>query len=90
MPEDSFRNRVILVVDDEERMARFIHLNLEHDGFRVVEAYKGLQAIQALRDSLPDLVLLELHARMVADRRWQEKHRTLNIQHRTSKPGVRC
>ena len=60
MPEDSFRNRVILVVDDEERMARFIHLNLEHDGFRVVEAYKGLQAIQALRDSLPDLVLLDV------------------------------
>jgi len=60
MPEDSFRNRVILVVDDEERMARFIHLNLEHDGFRVVEAYKGLQAIQSLRDSLPDLVLLDV------------------------------
>jgi two-component system KDP operon response regulator KdpE len=60
MPEESFRNRVILVVDDEERMARFIHLNLEHDGFRVVEAYKGLQGIQALRDSLPDLVLLDV------------------------------
>ncbi len=60
MPEDSFRNRVILVVDDEERMARFIHLNLEHDGFRVVEAYKGLQGIQAVRDSLPDLVLLDV------------------------------
>jgi DNA-binding response OmpR family regulator len=60
MPEDTFRNRVILVVDDEERMARFIHLNLEHDGFRVVEAYKGLQAIQALRDSLPDLILLDV------------------------------
>jgi DNA-binding response OmpR family regulator len=60
MPEDSFRNRVILVVDDEERMARFVHLNLEHDGFRVVEAYRGLQAIQALRDLLPDLVLLDI------------------------------
>jgi DNA-binding response OmpR family regulator len=60
MPEDSFRNRVILVVDDEERMARFVHLNLEHDGFRVVEAYRGLQAIQALRDSLPDLILLDI------------------------------
>jgi DNA-binding response OmpR family regulator len=60
MPEDTFRNRVILVVDDEERMARFIHLNLEHDGFRVVEAYKGLQAIQSVRDSLPDLVLLDV------------------------------
>lgn len=60
MAEESFRNRVILVVDDEERMARFVHLNLEHDGFMVVEAYRGLQAIQALRDSLPDLVLLDV------------------------------
>jgi DNA-binding response OmpR family regulator len=60
MTDDSFRNRIILVVDDEERMARFVHLNLEHDGFRVIEAYRGLQAIQALRDSLPDLVLLDV------------------------------
>jgi len=60
MSDESFRNRVILVVDDEERMARFVHLNLEHDGFKVVEAYRGLQAIQALRDSLPDLVLLDV------------------------------
>jgi two-component system KDP operon response regulator KdpE len=60
MSEESFRNRVILVVDDEERMARFVHLNLEHDGFSVVEAYRGLQAIQALRDSMPDLVLLDV------------------------------
>lgn len=60
MPEDAFKNRVILVVDDEERMARFIRLNLEHDGFQVVEAYRGMQAIQALRDTLPDLVLLDV------------------------------
>jgi DNA-binding response OmpR family regulator len=60
MTDDSFRNRIILVVDDEERMARFVHLNLEHDGFRVIEAYRGLQAIQALRDSLPDLILLDV------------------------------
>jgi DNA-binding response OmpR family regulator len=60
MTDDQFKNRVILVVDDEERMARFIRLNLEHDGFQVVEAFKGMQAIQALRDSLPDIVLLDV------------------------------
>jgi len=51
---------VILVVDDEERMARFIRLNLEHDGFQVVEAYRGLDAIHKLRDSLPDVVILDI------------------------------
>jgi DNA-binding response OmpR family regulator len=60
MPEDRTNAQTILVVDDEERMARFIRLNLEHDGFRVVEAYRGLQALQALRDALPDLVLLDV------------------------------
>ncbi len=58
--DDSFKNKTILVVDDEERMARFIRLNLEHDGFRVVEAYRGMQALQEYRDSLPDLVLLDV------------------------------
>lgn len=58
--DDSLKNRTILVVDDEERMARFIRLNLEHDGFHVIEAYRGMQAIQALRDALPDLILLDV------------------------------
>ena len=60
MVDDSFKNRIILVVDDEERMARFIRLNLEHDGFQVVEAYRGMQAIQALRDHMPDLIVLDV------------------------------
>ena len=54
------KNKTILVVDDEERMARFIRLNLEHDGFQVVEAYRGMKALQEYRDSLPDLVLLDV------------------------------
>lgn len=58
--DDTFKNRVILVVDDEERMARFIRLNLEHDGFQVVEAYRGLDAIHKLRDSMPDVVILDV------------------------------
>ena len=60
MNDERKLNQTILVVDDEERMARFIRLNLEHDGFQVVEAYKGLQAMQVLRDTMPDLVLLDV------------------------------
>ncbi len=52
--------RRILVVDDEPRMIRFIRLNLEHDGFDVVEATSGSQALAQLRDRLPDLVLLDV------------------------------
>jgi DNA-binding response OmpR family regulator len=60
MTDSAFKNRRILVVDDEERMVRFIRLNLEHDGFRVTDAYKGSQAINQLRTSMPDLVLLDV------------------------------
>jgi DNA-binding response OmpR family regulator len=57
---NQFERRKILVVDDEERMVRFIRLNLEHDGFLVNEAFNGKQAIQQLRDSSPDLILLDV------------------------------
>lgn len=60
MSENRLRDRRILVVDDEERMVRFIRLNLEHDGFRVSEAFNGNQAINSVRSSLPDLVLLDV------------------------------
>jgi two-component system KDP operon response regulator KdpE len=59
MPED-FDRRKILVVDDEERMVRFIRMNLEHDGFIVSEAFNGKQAIGKLRDVNPDIVLLDV------------------------------
>jgi two-component system KDP operon response regulator KdpE len=58
--QDSFKDRRILVVDDEERMVRFIRLNLEHDGFQVYEAFNGKQAIDKIRSNLPDLVLLDV------------------------------
>jgi len=58
--ENPFRGRRILAVDDEERMVRFIRLNLEHDGFQVLEAFRGSQAMDRLRSGLPDLVLLDV------------------------------
>ena len=56
---EEFDRRRILVVDDEERMVRFIRMNLEHDGFQVMEAFNGKQAIDKLREP-PDLILLDV------------------------------
>jgi two-component system KDP operon response regulator KdpE len=50
----------ILAVDDEKRMVRFIQLNLEQDGFQVVTAYNGKEALEQVRTQLPDLVLLDI------------------------------
>lgn len=50
----------MLVVDDEPRMIRFIRMNLELEGYTVAEAGDGLQALQQVRDTLPDLVVLDV------------------------------
>ena len=50
----------ILAVDDEKRMVRFIQLNLEQDGFQVITAYNGKEALEQVRTQLPDLVLLDI------------------------------
>lgn len=60
MQDKNSRKYRILVVDDERRMVGFIRLNLEQDGFEVIEAYNGMEALDRLRDSLPDLILLDV------------------------------
>ncbi|GAB4514373.1 MAG: response regulator transcription factor [Anaerolineae bacterium] len=55
-----FAGKLILVVDDEPRMVRFIQANLELDGFRVITASNGLEAVEKVRTELPDLVILDV------------------------------
>ncbi len=50
----------ILVVDDETRMIGFIRMNLELEGYQVLEAHDGLKALEMVRTQLPDLVLLDV------------------------------
>ena len=59
MTSDKTRYK-ILAVDDEQRMVRFIQLNLEQDGFEVVTAYNGKEALEQVRTQLPDLILLDI------------------------------
>ena len=59
MPEPKETHR-ILVVDDEPRMIRFIRMNLELEGYAVFEAADGVRALQQVRDTLPDLVILDV------------------------------
>jgi DNA-binding response OmpR family regulator len=50
----------ILVVDDEPRMIGFIRMNLELEGYQVLEAHNGISALEIIRTQLPDLVLLDV------------------------------
>ncbi|MFL7838577.1 MAG: response regulator transcription factor [Candidatus Promineifilaceae bacterium] len=60
---DSFEStapQIILVVDDEARMRRFIRMNLELEGYQVVEAENGVQALDQIRKYTPDLVIMDV------------------------------
>jgi two-component system KDP operon response regulator KdpE len=53
-------DKLILVVDDEPRMIQFIRMNLELEGYRVIQASNGLEALDKVRDELPDLVIMDV------------------------------
>jgi CheY-like chemotaxis protein/anti-sigma regulatory factor (Ser/Thr protein kinase) len=50
----------VLVVDDQEINRKLLHHMLNHDGFDVVLASDGLQAIELYKTEHPDLVLLDV------------------------------
>ena len=52
--------KTILVVDDEATLRETLAWNLQQEGYRVVEAADGRQALERFRADKPDLVLLDL------------------------------
>lgn len=52
--------QTILVVDDDENIVKLIVRNLDLDGFQTLAARNGLEALDLLRTSEPDLVLLDV------------------------------
>lgn len=52
--------QLILIVDDELRMRRFIRMNLELEGYQVIEAENGIQALDKIRQYNPDLIIMDI------------------------------
>jgi DNA-binding response OmpR family regulator len=50
----------ILVVDDEPDMVELVAFNLEAEGYDVVTATNGIEALNRARAILPDLIVLDL------------------------------
>ena len=50
----------IMVVDDEPDVVDLVKLVLESDGFNVVTAYGGREALEKIDQEMPDLVLLDI------------------------------
>jgi DNA-binding response OmpR family regulator len=52
--------RTILVVDDDHGLRELIRINLEHEGYKVIQAANGVQCVNAVREQRPDMVLLDV------------------------------
>lgn len=50
----------ILVVEDNDRNRRLLKILLESRGYEVIEAVTGEEAMRYLRDSKPDLILMDV------------------------------
>src|SRR5437764_6729773 len=50
----------VLVVDDEEDIRELCRVNLEFEGFEVVDASGGAEALELVARSRPDVVFLDL------------------------------
>ncbi|MCA0988794.1 response regulator YycF [Guptibacillus algicola] len=53
-------DKKILVVDDEKPIADILQFNLEKEGFTVVCAYDGDEAIAKVEEENPDMILLDI------------------------------
>ena len=60
VPSAAGRSDLILVVDDDEDIARFVGLNLKLHGFEVVHAYDGQEALDLIERRRPDLAVVDL------------------------------
>jgi len=52
--------KTVLVVDDDVKTVELVKLYLERDGYQVLTAYDGIEALRLARESRPDLIVLDL------------------------------
>jgi len=71
---------LVLIVDDERDLVRLLEFNLQHAGFETAVAYAGEDALQKVRQRIPDLIVLDL---MLPDIPGNEVCRQLKASPRT-------
>lgn len=50
----------VLVVDDDTKTVELVRLYLNRDGYKVLTAYDGVEALRLAREGHPDLIVLDL------------------------------
>jgi two-component system phosphate regulon response regulator PhoB len=70
----------LLIVEDEADLSELMRYNLEAEGFRVISAESGDEAVERIRDGVPDLILLDWMlpglSGIELTRRWRSRDET--------------
>lgn len=53
-------NKTVLIVDDEQDIIDLIGYNLKKDGFNVVSAFNGIEALEKAQTHRPDVIILDI------------------------------
>ena len=73
----------ILIVEDEADVALMLRYNLEAEGFRVQTAATGDEAVERMREGVPDLILLDWMLPGLSGielcRRWRAREETARV-----------
>jgi excisionase family DNA binding protein len=69
---------LVLIVDDDARLREFVRVNLEMEGYSVIEAANADEGLSSIEDAPPDLILLDVMMPGIDGwemlRRVQERH----------------
>jgi two-component system phosphate regulon response regulator PhoB len=73
----------ILIVEDEADLGLMLRYNLEAEGFRVLAAASGDEAAERIRETVPDLILLDWMLPGLSGielcRRWRAREETARV-----------
>lgn len=72
--------KTLLIVDDEERLRMLLRDYMEHEGYRVLLASDGQEALRVARQEKPDLIILDLMMPVMDGWEFLKKHQP---EHRT-------
>ena len=68
-------SKTILVVDDEKRLVSLVESYLTQEGYRVVTAYNGLDALAVAEQEKPDLIVLDVMMPQMDGYEFMRRHR---------------
>lgn len=69
-------SKTILIVDDEKRLVSLLQSYLAQEGYHVISAYNGREALDATRREPPDLIILDIMMPEMNGYEFMRTHRT--------------